>query len=219
MKMTMNRRQFGTRAAAALGSAALLTTLPAMEGCDTSWIATAEADLPTIISIGTTVISVIADATGNGAFSPAAVALLQESAKELNADLQTLNDAIAAYKSAAGPDTLAKVIAALRAVQADAPDVVNALPMIGSASLTSVVTGAIGTLITLLAAIETLLPQTTTGATVPTPSTGVAKARVTAAIAVRVPVKTKIKLPESMVLKSSLNATLSVYGFGQHQIS
>jgi len=205
--MEMTRRNFGL---SALTAAAALSALPStalVAGCNTSWITTAQKDLPVIVQVGETVIAIVGALTANGELTPVAIALIDEAAKGFSASLTLLQDAITEYQANPGASALARVVAALDAAQNDAPAVIAAISQL-PARIISVITGAIGTAITLLAAIESLLPSTVA------PAGNKAAVKASARIAV----KTKIELPDAQVLKGQFNSLLSIYGFGALQI-
>lgn len=204
-QMLISRRRFGFLTAA--GTAAL-ATIPSLGilGCSTAWIAVAEKDAPIVVSIAETVVSVVATLTGSAVLTPAAVALIQEAAAAFQAGMQALSDAIAAYKASPDQTTLGKVVAAINAVEQDAPKIISAITQ-APGGLISVITSAIGIAISLISAIESLLPTTTTitGNAVAVPPTK------------RMAV-TGVKLPDAQTMKSNFNAVLSVYGYGQFMV-
>lgn len=206
--MQLTRRSFGKTVvlAGAASGLASFTLLPTT-GCSTSWIAVAEKDLPVIVDIATTIASIVAEAQGAGAITPLVAAAISEAAKVFSAGLTTLQDAVTAYQASKSAGDLAAVIAALNAVQQDAPNVIAAVTQ-APASIVSIVTSAIGTAVTLLAAIQSLLPSSTTAA----------GNKATVAASQRVPVKTAIKLPDTKTLIGGFNSVLSVYGYGDKQI-
>lgn len=206
--MELTRRKFGL---ASLYAAAAVSALPStalIAGCNTSWITTAEKDLPIIVQVGETVIAIVGTLTANPVLSVASIALINEAAKAFGASLTLLQDAITAYQAAPGDAALKRVIAALDAAQNDAPAVISSISQV-PARIVSVITGAIGTAITLLSAIESLLP----------PSVSPAGNKAAVKASARVAVKTKIELPNAQILKGQFNSLLSIYGFGELQIN
>ena len=212
MSTVMTRRMFAQSSVVSL--AAVAVTASGMTGCSTTWIDVALKDLPVIVSIANTLVSVIGEATGNAVLSAAASAAITEAAQIFSTDIGVLQDAINAYQSSASASTLTKAIAALDAVQADATKIIAALP-INVPALASVLTAGIGTVVSLLAAIESLLPTTTTPAVAAV--LGSVKRSVTIPVASRVAV-TGVTLPDAQTLKSQFNSVLSVYGYGGHQL-
>lgn len=180
-----------------------------LTGCPTfaSWVTTAEKDLPTIVDIAGIVVSIVGTLSGNPELTPIAVGLITEAVNVFVEALKALTDAVTAYKAASNAGTLAGVTAALNAVEQDAPGVIKAITQ-APANIISIITSAIGTAIQLLSAIQNLIPASTPVAT---------GNRVAVAPAKRVRVK-NVKLPDSQMLKSGFNSTLSVYGYGQFSV-
>lgn len=181
-----------------------------MTGCPggQTWIDVAEKDLPIVVNIAEIVVSIVASLSGNAEITPAALAIINEAVSVFSAGMQALQDAINAYKASPGQALLDKVVAALNAVEQDAPNVIKAIAQ-APAGIISIITSAIGTAVSLIAAIEALIPTT-----VVTVWSG-NKAAVPSAK--RVNVK-GVKLPDAQVVKSNFNAVLSVYGYGQYQV-
>lgn len=200
----MDRRRFFGMAAAGY----MISAIPILgiAGCSTAWIAVAEKDAPIVVSIAETVVSVVATLTGSAVLTPAAVAIIQEAAAAFQAGMQTLSDAIAAYKASPDQTALGKIVAAINAVEQDAPAVIKAIAQ-APGGLISVITSAIGIAVSLISAIESLLPTTAT-------FTGNA---VSVPPAKRMAVN-GVKLPDAQTMKSNFNAVLSVYGYGQFMV-
>lgn len=198
--MQMNRRQFGT---IAIAGGAVLAAGPgtiALDGCSTSWIATLEKDLPTLVNIAGSIISIVAIAQGNGALPAALAPEISAAATVLQASLQALQSAVAAYNGGKGAGTLAAVTAAIAAVQTAAQKVIAALPA-GSVSTpteTAIIAG-IGLLITLLSSVQLLMPG---GA----PAPAVAKARTRAVVE-------RPSMPDAATIRTGFNAVLQLHGF------
>jgi len=200
----MNRRKFFGLAAAGTAALAVVPTI-GITGCSTSWIAVAEKDAPILVGIAETVVTVVASLTGNPELTPVALALIQEAVAIFSAGIKTLADAITAYKESAGTSTWSAVVAAMNAVEEDAPNVIKAITQ-APGGIISIITSAIGIAISLISAIQSLLPATVTTGN-----------KVAVAPAQRVKVA-NVTLPDSSVLKSNFNAVLSVYGYGKFQV-
>lgn len=202
METAISRRGFFGRSLVAAGTLALLgSPMIGLSGCSTSWMTTAENDLPIVVNIATTIVSIVATLTGNGGLTPAAVVIIQEAANVFSAGMSALQDAINAYKSSPTASLLAKVIAAIDAVEADAPKVIATISQV-PANVVSIITAGIGTAISLLSAIESLIPKSAVVGTV----------LATRAQAV------KVSMPNAAQVKSNWNAVLVRYGYGQHQM-
>lgn len=197
----VNRRKFMGLAVAGTAALAVVPTL-GIEGCSTSWIAVAEKDLPVVVNIAEVVAGIVTSLTGTAALSPVILAAIQEASNVFSAAMQALQDAIAAYQAAPSSTTLGKVVSAIDAVEADAPKVIQSIAQ-APGNIVSIVTSAIGTAITLLSAIESLIPSAA-------PATVAAK---------RVQITTKAKLPDSQTVKSNFNAVLVRYGYANKQVS
>ncbi len=200
MNTIINRRQFGlgSLAGAAVissgGGVALLT------GCSSSWITTLENDLPQLVSIASSIISIVALAQGNGALPAALAPDIAAAAAALKTSLQDLQSAVTAYNNGKGSGTLAAVTDALIAVQTSAQNVIAALPA-GSVSTpteTAIIAG-IGLLITLLSSVQLLMPG---GA----PAPAVAKARARAVVE-------RPSMPDAATIRTGFNAVLQLHGF------
>lgn len=177
------------------GAPALLVT-----GCSTNWIQTIENDIPEIVNIITSIISVISVAEGNSTLPAAAGQVIQTAVAVAQQSLSALQDAVNAYKANESQGNLNAVIAALNAAQADVQKVVGALPAgsVAPAVITVIVAG-IGTAVTILSAIQVLIP-------------GAAPAPVTAA-ATKAAKKEKIVVPNAAAIRTGFDAVLRLHGF------
>lgn len=200
MEQQMTRRSmFGLAAAGTVALAVVpLTGCPAIG----DWVATAEKDLPIVVSIAGIVVTIASGLTGTPELAPAAMVLIQEAANAFSAGIKALADAVTAYKAAKNAGTLAAITAALNAVEQDAPILIKQITQ-APLGIISIITGAIGTAIQLISAIQQLIP-----------SSVVTGNKVAVSPARRVKVQ-GVKLPDSQMLKSNFNSTLSVYGYGQ----
>ncbi len=208
--MNINRRQFGTLAVA--GAAAMTTggSVLMIDGCSTSWITTLENDLPQLINIASSIISIVSLASGNGTLPAALAPEITAAAQALQASLTLLQDAVNAYNGGKGNGTLAAVSAAVAAVQADAQKVIAALPAgTVSTNLEVAIVSGIGLLVTIISSIQLLMPATPA----PTPALAatVDRAKATAAMG-------KATLPDAATIKAGYNAVLVHCGFGSATI-
>ena len=105
----MNRRQFTGHLVAGAATAALAGTTITMEGCTTDWITTAINDLPTIVSIATTVATIVADALGAGAISPAVAAIIKTASEAAQVALATVQQLVKDYQASPNATVLQKI--------------------------------------------------------------------------------------------------------------
>ena len=200
----MERRNF--LKAGALGSGLVLTA-PAMmvfeTGCNTNWITVVENDIPVVLEIVNSVLQVITIATGSGALAAGVGAVVTTAINALVASLNAFADAFNAYTSSKSPASLGKVIAALEAAQNDVQAVINSLPA-GSVSTTvqTIIVAGIGTVITILSAIQALLP-------------GAAPAALTAHAQAGA---VGVVLPNAAALKTGFNAVVMLHGYGGAEV-
>lgn len=207
--MKLTRRTFGKVAAGSVAGAALLS-MPALEGCSTSWITTLENDLPELTNIATSIISIVALASGNGSLVSTDAALITAATQVLQASLTALQNAVNAYNGGKGQGTVAAISAALGAVATDAQAVIAKLTAAGVGVPTNVQTSivaGIGLLVTIVSSIQLLLPAAPVPATVGL----TAKASAKAAVAKTTP-------PTKAQIRSGYNAVLVMQGFAADQI-
>ncbi len=201
--MSVNRRTFMkvgvTGAALAVAGPSMLV----LDGCTGNWISVVEADIPVVVEIVSTIVSVVGQATGNGALSAVVAAALNQGVKTLQAGLQAFQDAVNAYKAAKTQGNIGSVIAALTAIQGDVQNVIATLP-IQIPGVSTIIVAAIGTVITVLAAIQSLIP----GAAPATAQLGVINAAL----------KGKVVAPNAAALRVGFNAVLVYHGYGGQQI-
>jgi hypothetical protein len=200
----MQRRMFLKVGAASAAAVAAGPTVGLLSGCSTDWVTVVENDLPTVVNIISSVVSVVATATGNGALNSAVAAVISEAVKVLVAGLATFKDAVDAYNSNKSQSNLAGVIAALQAAQADAQKVIEALPAGNEAStIETIIVAALGTAITVLSSIQAIIPG--------------GLPNLTAGYNTMV-VKEKVVLPNAAAFKAGFNAVLVVKGYPGHQV-
>lgn len=206
----ITRRQFGKTSAAMVAATALIA-MPELEGCSTSWITTLENDIPELVNIAGSIISIVALATGNGTLVAADGALITAATQVLQAALQTLQDAVTAYNGGKGQGTVAAISDALAAVATDAQALIAKLTAAGVAIPTNVQTSivaGIGLLVTIVSSIQLLLPNAPVPATVGL--TAKAKAKASAA---------KTAPPSAGQIRTGFNSVLVLQGFAADQIA
>lgn len=195
----LNRRQFTGHLVAGAATAALAGSALTMEGCTTDWITTAINDLPTIVSIATTVATIVADALGAGAISPAVAAVIKLASDAAQVALATVQQLVNDYKANPNASTLAKIKTGLLDVQANLGQILDAA-RIENVTLRTVITATMGLAITVLTQILSLLPASTT----PT--------------AMKAQVSVAIKPMSTADLKKNVNAFLTVNGYAKYKI-
>lgn len=197
--MALNRRGFLKLSATGAAVAFIPATL-AIEGCSTNWVQVVLNDLPTVIQIVNSIVSVVATASGNGALAATVAAELTVASQTAQASLQAFQDAVNAYNASKTQGNLSAVIAALNAVQADLQKVIAALPAgTVSTNVETVIVAAIGVAITTLSSIQLLIP-------------GAAPAQVRAKAATAVATE-KITMPSASALKAAVRAVYELHGY------
>src|SRR5579875_93917 len=199
-EVIMNRRDFGKLALTGGAAIAAAPSAILLDGCSTSWITTLENDLPELVNIAGSIVSIVAMASGNGALPADLAPAITAAAQALQVSLGALQDAVSAYNGGKGSGTLAAVTAALTAVQADAQKVIASLPSgtVSTSTETAIVAG-IGTLVTILSSVQLLIP----GGAAPNQ---VAKAQATAMME-------KPSLPDAATIRTGYNSVLILNGF------
>lgn len=124
-----------------------------ISGCSTAWIDVALKDLPIVISIVTSILS-IADVS--------AIPQAQAAGAEAQKDLQVLQSAIADYKAAkdaaSQANALVKVQAAISAAQSHLGDILAAVHVSNPAKQAAISAG-VGVALSVLASVQALLPS------------------------------------------------------------
>lgn len=204
--MILDRRKFLLSSGSALAVAAVAAPSTILiEGCNTNWVNTVINDIPTVVNIVDTIIAVVAQSTGNGVLDAAAVAIVTDAANSLHGALLAFQDAVNAYEKNKSQGNLAAVISALQAAQNDTSNFLKTLPTgLLSSSVATIIVAALGTTITVLSAIESLIP-------------GAAPVSITAKSTVAA-VSTKPSMPNSATLAFGFNSVLMLHGFASAQI-
>ena len=197
----MNRRQFTGHLVKGAAVTALVGTTLTFEGCTTDWITTAINDLPTIVSIINTAASIVAAALGAGGIAPAVAAIIATAAQAAQVALALLQQLIKDYQANPSASVLAQIKLTLLDVQAQLGQILTAAH-IDNVVLRATITFVIGTAITVLTDILSLLP-----------TTGVVTAKAVAATA-----KYAVKPMNVGQIKSQVNSYLVGNGYGQFQI-
>ncbi len=207
--MRLTRRNFAK--ASALAATATLVPF-SIEGCSTSWIVTAEQDLPTILSIVESILSIAALASGNGTASAGEVSAITSIGNTIKASLAALQAVIASYNAAPSSTLLAQIAAGLSAIQQNLSAILAAAHIANNALQTTITT-AVGLALSVVASIQLLMPA-------PAPATVKAKLAVGVVQRPGVPVivTSKPSIITSGQLKYAYNSVATMYGYGDHQI-
>lgn len=198
----MNRRSFLKRSSTTLLALAAVSLLPAFTaGCSTSWITTAEKDLPVISAILTSTLGIVADATGNAALDAVGQAALNVAINAASAGLVTLSSLVTDYNASPSASVLVKITAALTDVQQNLNGILSAA-QIKDTALQTAIAGGIGVAISVVSSIELLIPSSAVSAK-------------SAAIGVK-PVKIEVSTPAE--IKARYNAIVLASGYTKHTI-
>jgi hypothetical protein len=151
--MNMNRRDMLKTSVA---SGAVVMASASIAGCNASqWIQTALADLPVVIQIITSILSI----AGRGNPDPAILAKVSQLGDEAKKDLALAQSLIQQYQSAPNADTLSKIETALTTALNSLQAILTAFHVVDPGIMTAVA-AALGSAITVVLAIQSLLPMT-----------------------------------------------------------
>lgn len=206
----MNRREMlvatgtGGLAVATLGAVGLV------EGCNVAnWVQTAINDLPTIVSIAESVISIVAAAQGSA--DPAALALAQKASAEAKTDLQTLQALVNSYNASTTKQTdLGKIDALLLSVQANLSSVESGLH-ISNPAIQAAISAGVSSALVIIVALQSLIPPPPVPA--PVPANTVVRANNHAMLWAAAKSNS-----QAVVLKSGYNAALAAAGASQFAV-
>jgi hypothetical protein len=173
-----------------------------MEGCTTDWITTAINDLPTIVDVVTSVASIVAAALGAAGIAPAVAAIIATAAQAAQVALALLQQLIKDYQANPSASVLAQIKTTLLDVQAQLGAILNAAH-IDNLVLRATITFVVGTGVTVLTDILSLLPASTT--------TSLAKSAAATA-------KFAVKPLNANQIKSQVNNYLNGNGYGAYVI-
>lgn len=142
-----------------------------MSGCAVpNWVDVALADLPTIVTIVTTILSIVAAA--GGAVSPAVGVIITAAAAAINLAVPLIEDLVNQYKTNPDASIVAKIEAALFDVQSHLAAILDTAKILNPA-LRAIITTSVGLAVGVVTTILSLLP-------VPAPKTLAKKAQKTA---------------------------------------
>lgn len=194
--MKQIRRQF---LAMVLSCGLVFATIP-MTGCSTSWINTALQDLPVLVQIATSILSIVSAAQGNGTLPAAEAAQITSISNQVKSDLQLVQSLVTQFQTTGSTTLLGQIDAALTSVQSNLQAILTAAH-IGNVALQTTITTSISLALTVVVAIQSLVPVSPT----PAPAARVA----------RVPMKP----PKAADIKTDYNAILQANGFSAYAIS
>jgi hypothetical protein len=141
-------------------------------GCNANWVNIAVADVPVVLQIVTSTVTIVSIAEGKGADSNI-VAEVTSIAAQAKTDVSTVQSLINDYNAAAAndkPGILPKIDAALTATEKDLQGILTAFHVKDTATQTAVAAG-IGLALTTVEAIYSLVPAApVTTAAMPTAS-------------------------------------------------
>lgn len=161
----MDRRRMLSLAGKAAAFGGIVATVPAMEGCSANaWIQTALNDLPIIVQIITNILQIITAAGGN--IPPVVLTQVSQWGTEVQTDLKNAQQFVSDYQTAAGsakPGIIGKIQVALSTAQTDLGFILEAFHVTDT-TLQATISAAIGSAITIVLAIETLIPAAPTPA-------------------------------------------------------
>lgn len=193
--MKLQRRDF-----LIAGSAGVAASTLGLSGCSaSSWITIAINDLPTILQIVTTIISIVGAASGSA--DAGAVTVATNAANQALADLKEVELLIQGYQTAPSASVLAKIDAGLMDVQTNLAGLLTAFH-ISNPVLQATLAAAIGSALTILVALQALIPAPATSS------------------ALRVELhKAAASSNNALVLKRSFNESVAAAGSPQFAIS
>jgi hypothetical protein len=201
----MNRRTFFKASATGAAVVTLTPTALLTTGCSTAWITTVLNDLPEVVNIANSIVSIVALAQGNGSLATSAAVEITTAANAAKASLQTMQDAANAYNADKSQGNLNALIAATQAVQNDLNKLASSLPsgVLPQDVQVSIVAG-LGLAISIMSAIQAIIP-------------GAAPATVTA-LAVEAVSQGKVSVPNADTIRYAYNCTLRLHGFNAQTI-
>ncbi|SRR6266566_3808993 len=156
---SLNRRQMFVLTAKGTLVAAAASTLPLIESCNTQqWVSIALADLPTLIQIITSILSITSVAKVG--VDPSLLTDVNKYGAEVQKDLQLAQSLIMGYQSVASsakPGNLAQIDAALAAALNNLNSILGAFH-VSDQALEATIAASLGAAITMVLAIQALVP-------------------------------------------------------------
>jgi hypothetical protein len=156
----MNRREMLRNSATGIALTGTLSVAALESACNAgSWISIALADLPTILQIVTSILSVATAAQG-GTVPPNVLSKVTEYGNDAKIALQTAQSVITSYQTAQGsakPGLLGQIDSALTAAQQNLSGILGVF-YVNDPTLQATIAAAVGSAITVVLAIEALVP-------------------------------------------------------------
>jgi hypothetical protein len=201
MEATMDRRSLLKFGSLALASTAIVP----LAGCTSpSWLNTALDDLPTITNIVASIISIVA--LGNPALTPELTTVINVALAAAKAALVTVQALIQDYKSQPNDSTITKLDAALSDLQSHLASILQ-IAGIKDAALQATIATGISLAISVVSAIQLLIPAPTVASRTTALATGVNRD------AAKNAVPQKITVVNSTNLKMMYNVVASSCGY------
>jgi hypothetical protein len=136
----------------------ILAVAMVVSGCSQAWIDVAIQDIPVVLQIAVSILSIVQ--TARGVEDPAVVDLANSAAAQAKTDLETLKTLVADYQAAAAvdkPNLVGKIDAALAVAQQDLASVLTAFH-VKNQNLQLTIATSVGLALSTLAAIQALIP-------------------------------------------------------------
>lgn len=203
MQIISNRRNFIRTTALAV---AAVSATGIVTGCDTSWINTAIADIPTAISIADSISAIVTLATGTSIITPAIAAVIEVSATAIKAGLSELQTLINTYQSSKDTTTLGKIDDTLTQLASDLSGLLSQFSFADQNTKT-VLTTAATLLLSVINALQLLVPPSATSLATH-PFRRVAPAAL----------KSKPVLPSKEQIQTLFNSTAVLTGYASVQV-
>lgn len=198
----MNRRNF----IAAAGAGAVGASTVGMSACNPSqWLTIALNDLPTILQIVTSIISIVGAASGT--VSAGAVALANAAASKAKDAIKEAQAFLAQYEANKTSTLLGNVDDALATAQAQLGSILSILN-INNPTLQATLSAAIGSALTIIVAVQALVPAPVPA---PTPAPTPAASR-------RAKLSKVTANDQSVAIKVGYNEALAAAGGSQYAI-
>jgi len=198
----MNRREFWQSGLSVIAGGALLAPL---SGCNSSWMDSAEADAQTATIVLQSVLAVVAVAQSNGQIPADVADKIRQGAQVAQTGLNSLTSLIADYKTSPNDTVLGRIGNILNQLASALPSILDGILIVSQQARTAITAG-LSLLISIVAALEIIVPSLQTGA---------AQARVKVAPRIK---SGDVVLPSREVVVSLYNAVLVQNGYAEQQI-
>lgn len=200
--MNLSRRQFVATGSVGLAAGAV----GSMEACNASqWLTIALNDLPTILQIVTSIISIVGAASG--ASTAAAVALANTAASKAKDAIVEAQAFLAQYQANKTSTLLGNVDDALAVAQSQLGSILSILG-INNPTLQATLAAAIGSALTIIVAVQTLIPAPVPAPT-PTPTPAASR---------RIALSKATATDQSAAIRVGFNEAVTAAGGAQYVI-